>query len=300
VTDDLAGGRAIPPDEAGPARGATHPFAVPPVPLDLDPFSTRPPHHGRAEPASSSEPITGSPAIGTPRVPRPTPPRHLIGGAVVAAIALVILVVGGMLFLLLDTNSPTKALSSGEHQAPAAGAVSAPPPTARVSQPAAKVPPQTAANQATAISGLLDQSSTERANAANAITAVGSCAGTATVATAARDLNAAAAARMSLVQSLSALPTDKLPRGRELVGHLSAAWTASAASDRSYSAWAAHAAAQVNTSRACRAGLAVAGSSYRAAQDTDRRATADKRVFVAAWNPLATRLSLPQRAPAGL
>jgi hypothetical protein len=105
---------------------------------------------------------------------------------------------------------------------------------------------------------------------------------------------------MRLVRSLSSLPIDRLPQGKAMVGYLAAAWLASAASDRNYSSWASNVLATASASGTCSPGAAAHGTSFRQAQVTDQRATAAKRSFIAAWNPLAAQLGLPARSGTGL
>jgi hypothetical protein len=139
--------------------------------------------------------------------------------------------------------------------------------------------------EAKELDALLTQSASTRAGVQAAIVDAGGC-GSST----AQDADAlvsAATARNDLVTQLQGLALTDLPHSAALESDLTQAWQAAAASDMSYSEW-----AQDISDNGCGVGQ---DSSYQAAQVTDQTATAQKKAFLALWNPIASRFHLKSR-----
>ncbi|MDI2128546.1 hypothetical protein [Yinghuangia seranimata] len=144
-------------------------------------------------------------------------------------------------------------------------------------------PTADAASQASALSGLLDRSGSSRQSVVDAVRNADSCTA---LGSAVSDLQRAADARNGLLRELDGLKFDALPDAQSAISQLRVAWQESATADAQYASW-----AQAQSDNGC-----GAGESQKAAADAaSGRATTAKQAFVAAWNPIATRYSLPTR-----
>ena len=148
-----------------------------------------------------------------------------------------------------------------------------------------------AQSQAAALSGLLSQSSSDRAATIAATASIASCGD---LLTAESTLDASANSRQALLGQLQALNLSAIPNGTQLTGFLTAAWTNSEASDRSYASWAAD---QISTG--CTPNN-TSDVNYQNAQGTDAQSTANKTSFASLWNTIAPTYNLPTVEPGNL
>ena len=148
-----------------------------------------------------------------------------------------------------------------------------------------------AQSQAAALSGLLSQSANDRAATAAATTSISSCGDLQTAESA---LDASASSRQSLLSQLQGLNMSALPNGSQLTGYLTAAWSNSEASDRSYAGWAAD-----QISSGCTPND-TSDVNFQNAQGTDVQATSNKTSFASLWNTIAPTYNLPTVNPSNL
>ncbi|CAM5702117.1 putative protein OS=Streptomyces tendae OX=1932 GN=GUR47_26970 PE=4 SV=1 [Streptomyces tendae] len=111
---------------------------------------------------------------------------------------------------------------------------------------------------------------------------------------AAKDLREAAKQRNGLVDSLSKLSVDQLPRHTELTTALTKAWQASASADNHYAAWADRTAGK----KGCKKGKAATQPSE--ANRASGTASKEKAKAAALWNAIAKKYGLTERRPTQL
>jgi hypothetical protein len=141
-----------------------------------------------------------------------------------------------------------------------------------------------AQGQAAALSGLLTQSANDRAAIDAATQSITNCGN---IQSADTTLDASASSRQSLLNQLQGLKLTALPSGTQLTGFLTAAWTNSEASDKSYAAWAAD-----EISNGCTPGD-TSDLNFQNAQVTDAQSTSNKTSFANLWNTIAPTYNLP-------
>lgn len=139
--------------------------------------------------------------------------------------------------------------------------------------------------QAQSLNTLLAQSSSNRGAIVAATSDIANCGD---LSQDQATLSAAAESRQTLLNQLSQIDIAQLPNATSLATMLNAAWQASFQSDNSYAAWAG------DLDETGCGGQASADPNWQAAQITDNQATEAKTSFVAAWNPIAATLGLPQ------
>lgn len=195
----------------------------------------------------------------------------VVGGCAIAGLVAGALMSGGD----DDNTAPTGA------QSPAASASSAAPDGSGGGASAAE-------NQAKQLDQLLKQSGGSRTAVINAVANINSCND---LDHAAADLRAAAKQRGELMTRLKTLPVDQLPDHQQLVDALNKAWTASAAADNHYAAWA----DQVHQGkRMCKHGKARATGQTAAGNNESGNATQAKKTAVGLWNAIAKKYNLTQ------
>jgi len=146
--------------------------------------------------------------------------------------------------------------------------------------PSAQPPVRQAAG---ALSALLANSVRERRSVVSAVGDVSRCGPG--LNQDARAFTAAAASRQHLLTQLSALP-HRSALSPAMLSALTRGWRASAQADRDFARW-----ARDEAGGCIRNDHADAG--YRAAAGPDELATAEKKIFVRRWNPVASRYGLP-------
>ncbi|UGQ14014.1 hypothetical protein LO772_10665 [Yinghuangia sp. ASG 101] len=139
------------------------------------------------------------------------------------------------------------------------------------------------AEQARALSDMLDHSGSSRQSVINAVADAQACT---RLDAAFADLNTASQARNELLAELTALRFDALPEVEPALEQLRTAWRESASADDHYAAW-----AQAQSTGGCGAG----GAEKSAGDAASGRATTAKQAFVRAWNDIALRYGLPTR-----
>ncbi len=144
-------------------------------------------------------------------------------------------------------------------------------------------------NQAKAIDILLNRNDGTRKVVTSAVEAADGCGSAVDVRYRASQLRQAAAGRDSLVTRLQGVDTSALPGGVDLAAQLSSAWKASAAADRAFARWA-------DDVAGCD-GNAPHTADWNEAYSQSQVATAAKKAFAAAWNPLADRYGLAHCDP---
>ncbi|MFI1757489.1 hypothetical protein [Streptomyces sp. NPDC020571] len=145
--------------------------------------------------------------------------------------------------------------------------------------------------QAVELDKLLADSGTGRTTVINAVGDVKTCDN---LSQAAKDLREAAKQRSGLVDSLSRLSVDQLPRHTELTTALTKAWQASASADNHYAAWADRTAGK----KGCKKGKAATQPSE--ANRASGTASKEKTKAAALWNAIAKKYGLTERRPTQL
>ncbi|MFG2679322.1 hypothetical protein [Streptomyces sp. NPDC048392] len=145
--------------------------------------------------------------------------------------------------------------------------------------------------QAVELDKLLTESGTGRTTVINAVGDVRTCDN---LSRAAEDLREAAKQRSGLVESLSKLSVDKLPRHTELTTALTKAWQASASADNHYAAWADRTAGK----KGCKKGKAA--TQPQVANRASGTASKEKAKAAELWNAIAKQYGLTERRPTQL
>ena len=178
---------------------------------------------------------------------------------------------------------------------PPVSATPAQPASSAPTTPPATPPPSHAATQntseqqaATALAGLLRQSSSDRSAINDAYNDAYGCGGNLSIDQ--RTFQQAASSRQYLLNQLASLPNAQtLPA--QMLADLTSAWQASLSVDNDYAQWA----GDENSS-----GCTLQDPGYAAAETPNEQATTDKNAFVSLWNPVAGRYSLPQYSGDGI
>ncbi len=249
----------IPPKTEGPGT------VVPPTP---------PPNGGIATPQTPHDGDAGH--VG-PKRPPSVAVAGIVGVVIVVVVALVVAHSNhkwpfSSVATTVPTNPPPSSSSSSSSS------------TVRTTPPPAPPSPK---QEATQLSDLLVQSSSDRMAIVNAVSDIGSCQD---LVGDDQTLTNAASNRQTLLTQLSALNLSGLPNNTQLSQALAGAWTASKASDQFYSKWA-------NDELAGCSSNNTSDPNYQNAQTTDAQSTADKTIFSNLWNPIANQYGLPQVTP---
>ncbi|MFI8180721.1 hypothetical protein ACIF70_09390 [Actinacidiphila glaucinigra] len=244
-----------------------------PPPLQQPGYAAAPDY---AQPAYGQQGHAPQPSYG---YDEPAPTRRKLTPA-----ALIGIVVGGCAVAGLLAG----ALMSGGDDDPAAA--QSPAPSSSASAPASSGGggQEAAEKQAKGLEALLKTSGSNRTSVINAVESIKGCRN---LDGAAADLRAAAQQRNDLMTQLKSLPVDKLPDHQALTDALNKAWTASAAADNHYAAWA----DQLKGSRKlCRHGQARHTDQYAAGNTQSGTASQAKTSAAALWNPIAKKYGLTQ------
>ena len=252
-----------------------------------------------------SVPSTGPQATGVPGPAGPSPQLPPGGGqrpsrlpiiAVTVAAAALLGSGAGAYVLIARPFSPTASTTangtnaanvSQSTSAPATPGSSTPAQSSAATTPAA--PPSSQASQgtseqqaATALAGLLRQSSADRSAINDAYNDAYSCGGN--LSGDQQTFQQAASSRQSLLNQLNGLPgAHALPA--QMLSDLTNAWQASLSVDNDYAQWAGDESSS---------GCSLQDPGYTAAETPNEQATTDKNAFVSQWNPIAQRFSLAQ------
>jgi hypothetical protein len=167
--------------------------------------------------------------------------------------------------------------------APASPATDSPSSPADDSSPS-PAQPTVAAEQlaAQALAGLLTQSTSDRQSVQDAVADVSQCGN---LSQDQQVFQSAANSRQQLLTQLAALPGASALPG-SMTQALAGAWQASMQADQDFAAW-----AKDESSNGC--SDSGSDSNYQAATGPDDQATADKKSFLSAWNPIAGQYGLP-------
>jgi hypothetical protein len=130
---------------------------------------------------------------------------------------------------------------------------------------------------------LLAQSVTDRSSIVSAVSDVLKCGPS--LSQDAHFFESAATSRQHLLSRLANLPQRSALPGPMLQA-LTSAWAASVKADQDFAQW-----AQDEASKGC-AQNDYSDPGYQAAAGPDKQATADKKVFVSRWNPIAAQYGL--------
>ncbi|MFF3561859.1 hypothetical protein ACFYXS_17610 [Streptomyces sp. NPDC002574] len=207
-------------------------------------------------------------------------------GRKLSPMALIGIVVGGCAIAGLLAGA---LMSGGDDGTPAASSSQSPDASGSSAAPNGSGGGASAAeNQAKQLDQLLRQSGGSRTSVINAVANITNCDD---LDQAAGDLRAAAKQRGDLMARLKTLPVDQLPRHQELVDALNKAWTASAAADNHYAAWA----DQVKQGkRMCKHGKARNTPQTAAGNNESGNATHAKKTAVGLWNSIAKKYDLTE------
>lgn len=209
--------------------------------------------------------------------PRKGLSRGALIGVVVAGCAVVGLVAGAV--LSSGEDSDTAVTTSAKTSAAAGGS-----PSAGVSEHGA----DPAKQQAQQLDALLRRSGSSRSAVVQAVADIKVCQN---LDGAAADLRSAADQREALVTRLGQLTIDKLPGHAALSAALNRAWTASAAADDHYAAWA----DQMAGKKGCRHGQTRFTGQTAQGNVQSGAATLAKKAAVHLWNSIADEYGLTQR-----
>ncbi|MGE7434809.1 hypothetical protein [Kitasatospora sp. NPDC001175] len=147
-----------------------------------------------------------------------------------------------------------------------------------------------AAAQAKTLDDLLGRGEGAKAPIGNAVAKVNSCPSKSEIDSAVKVFEDGAAQRDQLIADLAKLDLGQLPGGADAAQTLRSAWQQSGDIDRAYAAW-----ARTVGSRGCSSGAAPDTDDLKRANDLNPQATRTKQDFVAKWNSMAGRYSLPTR-----
>jgi hypothetical protein len=298
--------RAFPPDVSDLARRGRHPVSgVCPTPAEwIDPLRTAMATH---VPAPTPTPTPAAAPRATPSAswqapphvaPTPTPtPLPTPGRGKGVPVTIGALILAAALWFGVNTRfdaadpwSPSTANTYA-----AQGATTGPAPTwtpsaaATTPRSAPSTQAASARTQARALDAVLSDNDGTRKVVVDAVTATESCS-SGRASAAATSFDSAAATRRQLVRDLAAVDVSALPGGRAAVAHLNTAWLASAEADDAFARWARDAAAS-----GCSGGEVPQTAAWDRAADASTRATAAKRAFLSAWQPIVDAYGLTTR-----
>lgn len=198
----------------------------------------------------------------------------------VGAVALLAVLGAAVVFIVhpfqksQDSAAAASATSSSGVRQPLS--VSATPTPASSSPPSRQQAAQT-------LGALLAQSVSDRRLIVNAVNSVSRCGPT--LGQAPQVFQNAAASRQRLLAQLASLPGRSALPG-QMIAALTGAWRASARADQDFARW-----AQDEYSQGCSQNDQL-DPGFKAAAGPDSQATADKKAFARAWNPLAAEYGL--------
>ncbi|MEZ0093930.1 hypothetical protein [Streptacidiphilus sp. EB129] len=195
----------------------------------------------------------------------------VVGGCVVLGIGMAAALSGG------GSAAPAAAHSTGS-----AGAQS----SASAANPSASS--GGASSEAQALSSLLATASNSRGAVIGAVSDIEHCQN---LDQAQQNLTAAATTRQQLITELGGLQTDQVSSGAELVSALQAGWTASAAADTHYAAWAAASKGSCGQKH-----KPQSGGEKKAGDAASGEASAAKAKASRLWNAVAAADGLPKRS----
>jgi len=236
----------------------------------------------------------GAPSGRAPSGGRPRPSRLPLIAVTIAAAALLGSAAGAYVLVARPFSATPGTASGGSNAAnvsqSTAGSATGSTGPARSSPAAPGTPSATASSgqsgsrqqAATALAGLLRQSTSDRSAINDAYNDAYGCG---------RNLSGdqqafqqAASSRQHLLNQLASLPGGQaLPA--QMLSDLTNAWQASLSVDNDYARWAGDESSS---------GCTLQDPSYAAAETPNEQATANKNAFVGLWNPIAGQYSLPQ------
>ena len=252
-----------------------------------------------------SQQVTG-PQATSPQLPPgggQRPSRLPMIAVTIAAAALLGSGAGAYVLVARPFSSPASTTTSGKNAAnvskSTSGSAPATPgsatpgqssPTTPATSPSSPASPVAASEQqaATALAGLLQQSSGDRSAINNAYNDAYGCDGN--LSGDKQTFQQAAASRQSLLSQLASLPgAHALPA--QMLSDLTNAWQASLSVDNDYAQWAGDESSS---------GCTLQDPGYTAAETPNEEATTDKNAFVGLWNPIAQRYNLAQYSGGGI
>jgi hypothetical protein len=294
--------RAFPSDLLTLARRGLQPGpAGCPAPAEwIDPLRTAMATHvpaptgvpGATASSSWQAPPPVAPAPNPPPAPTPTrtPGRNSVASIMVGVLLLAFALWYG-LGTHFGTNGSSDTGAANTRPVPSSvvsGSIRTPTPTPPRSTPSTAT--GSARAQAVALDALLTDNDGTRKVVVDAVAATESCSSSRALA-AASTFRSAAATRRQLLGRLADVDVSALPGGRTAAAYLSTAWRASAEADDAFARWAQDAAAS-----GCSGGDVPQTAAWDDAADASSRATAAKRAFLTAWQPIARTYGLTTRA----
>ncbi|WP_053171265.1 hypothetical protein [Streptomyces sp. SBT349] len=226
----------------------------------------------------------------TPQDPRQPPPSRGTAGRRRSPALVIAAVVIGCAVLGLGAGAALSGGGDGGEEPAPENSASAPEGEEEPGPEAAPPDGEGAAEQAEALSALLDDSNDSRDSVIQAVADIKGCD---RLPQAAADLRAAAEQRNGLVTRLEELAVDQIPDGAALSTALTEAWRASAEADEHYAVWADE--ARTNP-QVCRGGQAAHTERASQGDAASGRATEAKERAAGLWNPVAGEHGLPERA----
>jgi Double zinc ribbon len=200
-------------------------------------------------------------------------PRWLVAGGLMA-----ILAAGGVAAVLI--LQPFRSSPAAAGVSPVSTPAAVAPSLSAAATPSPQSPRQSAADN---LAALLGQSVSERGSIVNAVSSVTEC--SQNLSQDPQVLQSAADSRRALLSRLASLPgRSALPA--TMLQQLASAWRASARADQDFAQW-----ANDELSQGCTPND-QSDPNFQAAAGPDARATAGKKAFVRAWNPIATQYRL--------
>jgi gamma-glutamyltranspeptidase / glutathione hydrolase len=201
-------------------------------------------------------------------------------GALIAAVAVVVLAAVGAVVFLAGKGKPTTTANAG-NVAGASSSVKSPAPSPSVS-PSSSSPSQPPGTAAMAtLASYLRQSAAVRPTVQAAISNVQNC--SEDPSTAAATIQQAITTRQGILQGLQTLSVSGLPNGTQLVSALTTAMQNSLNADTDYHAWMADLVSSGNT---CGSNPNQ-DSNYVNGGTASSDATTSKNAFLSLWNPMA-------------
>jgi hypothetical protein len=225
---------------------------------DMPTFEAFPSPTRRARPGRTARPASPRPFFTTPATRRRRGMRPVL--TIAAALLTVPVAIAGI-----------------AHFGPSASAGSTPSTVAATTA--------SAEQQARALASLIQDSSRSRTAVKDAVIATKACRA---LSANAETFKSAAASRRSQRRQAAALSVSALPSGSDLAGTLVRALDYSAQADDAFAAWAGELA-----HGGCRPGKTATGNFTDGDRDSNS-ATAEKKRFVAGWNPIARTYDLTQ------
>jgi hypothetical protein len=224
-----------------------------------------------APPQSPPQASPQAPPQAPGRRPRPRPGRPRLRGVLIGLVTFLAAAAVAAAVMLIAHPA--------QRGTPAAPASSAPP-TGTPSSSAAQI---TRAQAAQGLATLLAQSVTDRSSIVAAANDISQCGPN--LRQDPQAFQAAATSRQNLLGQLASLP-GRSALSATMLTDLTSAWQNSIKADQDYARW-----AQDEMSKGCTANN-ESDPNAQAVVGPDNQATIDKKAFVSAWNPVATRYGL--------